>query len=66
MTSTLSVIPFDSLNCGCSPVGWPGEPIKGGVRPDAPASQEGGSTMVKHYLKYALSTLTAAMFVHVS
>ncbi len=28
--------------------------------------REGGPTMVKHYLKYALSTLTAAMFLHMS
>ncbi|GGY64772.1 hypothetical protein GCM10010326_69410 [Streptomyces xanthochromogenes] len=30
------------------------------------AADEGGTDMVKHYLKYALSTLTAAMFAHMA
>ena len=31
-----------------------------------PPPDEGGTDMVKHYLKYALSTLTAAMFAHMA
>ncbi|MFG2910339.1 hypothetical protein ACGF13_35495 [Kitasatospora sp. NPDC048286] len=49
-----------SLYCRCPTAGTGhGHPLP---RPAGP--YEGEPIMVKHYLKYAFSTLTAAMFLH--
>lgn len=43
----------------------PATGIRCRARPGRPAGPyEGEPIMVKHYLKYAFSTLTAAMFLH--
>lgn len=52
-----------SLYCRCPTTGTGhGHPLPRPARPAGP--YEGEPIMVKHYLKYAFSTLTAAMFLH--
>lgn len=59
--------PEPPLDCRCPPAAPRPRTTPPRARPPRPyARPKEEPSMVKHYLKYAVSTLTAAMFLHMA